>query len=516
MRTAKMAEGESSPMLHLTQTQRLQQKLSPAQVQYLKILQLPVLQLEQKIKDELELNPLLEEGMEMEEELEERAELLQEEKSSGDEEADAEDLSPSERSAESPGDTMEKEIREHTDEEYSWEEFFENNEGPSSTNQYWDDDDSREVPAPALVTLRERLREQIQLLELTAVEEEFAEVILWNIDDDGYLRTDFSQLLRDFNIENQVDLPSDKAEAVIRRVQRLDPPGIASRDLRECLLVQLELLPNVSTPRIIAMRILREAYDSFEKKHFGRIMQELHISEDMLKRAFDIIRNLNPKPGDGDGIVSVNYLIPDFFVHREDGEFIITLNDRGVPPLRVNRAYKEMLLNHRKRISTETRQFLRQKMEAAKWFIQSIHQRRNTMLSVMQSIVEKQRAWFEQGQGHLKPLIYKDIAEDIEMDISTISRVVNGKYVQTEWGVFELRYFFSEGISTEGGDEVANKEVMAIMKDIIAAENPRKPLSDQELTKILQQKGFNIARRTIAKYRESMEIPVSRLRKQLV
>jgi RNA polymerase sigma-54 factor len=503
-------------MLHLTQTQRLQQKLSPAQVQYLKILQLPVLQLEQKIKDELELNPLLEEGMEMEEDLEEKTELLQEEKSAGDEASETEEAVPLERNAESPDNTIEKEIRENSDEEYSWEEFFENNEGPSSTNQYWDEDDSREVPAPALVTLRERLRDQIQLLELTPLEETFAEVILWNIDDDGYLRTDFSQLLHDFNIENDADLSGEKAEAVIHRIQRLDPPGIASRNLRECLLVQLELLPNVSTPRIIAIRILREVYDAFEKKHFGRIMQELHISEDMLKRAFDVIRNLNPKPGDGDSVVSVNYLIPDFFVHREDGELLITLNDRGVPPLRVNRAYKEMLLNHRKRLSTETKQFLRQKMEAAKWFIQSIHQRRNTMLSVMQSIVEKQRAWFELGQGHLKPLIYKDIAEDIEMDISTISRVVNGKYVQTEWGVFELRYFFSEGISTDDGGEVANKEVMAILKEIIAEENPRKPLSDQELTEILQQKGFNIARRTIAKYREFMDIPVSRLRKRLV
>ena len=508
-------------MLHLTQTQKLQQRLSPAQVQYLKILQLPVLQLEQKIKDELELNPLLEEGMEMEEEQEEHLDLsIEEQKAAdaggGDSSTEEGDVVVTERTSSSDSDTMDQEIREHADEEYSWEEFFENTEDNVSVNKYWDEEDDWEMPTPATTTLRERLLAQIQMLNFDDQEMRLAEDILWNIDDDGYLHGDFENLLREFNLEHEVELPMEQGESVLRRIQRLDPPGIASRNLRECLLVQLELLPNVSTPRIVAIRILREAWDAFEKKHFDRIMHDLHIDEPMLKRAFEVIRGLNPKPGEGDGVVADNYLIPDFFVHNEDGEFVITLNDRGVPPLRVNRAYKEMLLNQRKRMSTETRQFLRQKMEAAKWFIQSIYQRRNTMLAVMHSIVEHQHAWFELGHGHLKPLIYKDIAEDIQMDISTISRVVNGKYVQTEWGVFELRYYFSEGIATDGGEEVANKEVMAILRDIIQQENPRKPLSDQALTEILQQRGFNIARRTVAKYRESMDIPVSRMRKRLV
>lgn len=508
-------------MLHLTQTQKLQQRLSPAQVQYLKILQLPVLQLEQKIKDELELNPLLEEGMEMEEEQEERLELSAEERKAeegdgAEESGEDSDVTVAERTSTSESDTMDKEIREHADEEYSWEEFFENTEDNVSVNKYWDEDDDREMPMPATTTLRERLLSQIQMLNFDTQEMLLAEDILWNIDDDGYLHGDFETVLREFNLEHDFELSLEQGEEVLRRIQRLDPPGIASRNLRECLLVQLELLPNVSTPRIVAIRILREAWDAFEKKHFERIMHDLHIDEHMLKRAFEVIRGLNPKPGESDGVVADNYLIPDFFVHNDDGEFVITLNDRGVPPLRVNRAYKEMLLNQRKRMSTETRQFLRQKMEAAKWFIQSIYQRRNTMLAVMHSIVEHQHAWFEYGHGHLKPLIYKDIAEDIQMDISTISRVVNGKYVQTEWGVFELRYFFSEGIATDGGEEVANKEVMAILREIIEQEHPRKPLSDQALTEILQQRGFNIARRTVAKYRETMDIPVSRMRKRLV
>lgn len=503
-------------MLHLTQTQKLQQRLSPAQVQYLKILQLPTLQLEQKIKDELEMNPLLEEGMELEDEQEERLEQLQEERDPDEDGTDGQDdAMVKAKDSSSDSDTMDKEIRENSDEEYSWEEFFENTEGGASVNKYWDDDDDREMPTPATETMRERLRTQIQMLDFSEDEMQFAEEILWNIDDDGYLHVDFEGLRQDFNLTHDLHLTTQQAESVIRGIQRLDPPAIASRNLRECLLVQLELLPNTSTPRIIAQRILREAWDAFEKKHFDKLMQDLHINEDMLRRAFDVIRGLNPKPGESDGVVADNYLTPDFFIHKEDGEFVITLNERGVPPLRVNRAYKEMLLNQRKRISSETRQFLRQKMEAAKWFIQSIYQRRNTMLAVMHSIVDHQRPWFEHGHGHLKPLIYKDIAEDIEMDISTISRVVNGKYVQTEWGVFELRYYFSEGITTDDGEEVANKEVMAIIREIISDEHPRKPLSDQALTDILKKRGFNIARRTVAKYREAMDIPVSRMRKRL-
>ncbi|MBN1448572.1 MAG: RNA polymerase factor sigma-54 [Bacteroidetes bacterium] len=503
-------------MLRLTQTQRMQQKLSPAQVQYLKILQLPVLQLEQKIKDELEMNPLLEEGQELEEDQEERLELEQEVASSEDE--TEEDQLPTKERDKIDGEReyLEREIRENSDDEYSWEEFFENNESAASSNQYWDGEDDYDAPLPASVSMREQLIDQLHLLDLTEEQELLANMIIWNIDDDGYLHTDFGELVRDYNLQHEVNLTFDEAEEVLRRIQRIDPPGIGSRNLRECLLVQLEQLPNTSTARIVAMRILRDAWESLEKKQFRRIQQELHISEEMLKKAYDIIVGLNPKPGEGDGIDSTNYIIPDFFITREDGEFVISLNERGVPPLRVNKAYKNMLLHQRKKLSRDTKQFLRDKMEAAKWFILSIHQRRNTMYAVMSTIIERQREWFEHGQGHLRPLIYKDIAEEIEMDISTISRVVNGKYAQTEWGVFELRYFFNEGIPTDSGEEIANMEVKSIIKEIIDGENPKRPFSDQELTKILMERGFNIARRTVAKYRESMDIPISRMRKQLV
>lgn len=501
-------------MIRLTQSQRLQQKLTPAQVQYLKILQYPTLQLEQKIKDELEMNPLLEEGMEMEDEQDEQLELQQEEESDSDESNETGEKEHDSINGEE--DHLEKEIRENPEEEYSWEEFFENNESSSGINQYWDGEDGREAPTPARTTLRELLTDQIRLVDFNDEQEMLADAIIWNIDDDGYLHTDFSELVRDFNLQHELNFTIEEAEDVLGRIQRLDPPGIASRNLRECLLVQLELLPNTSLERIIAMRILREAWDHFEHKHFEKIRRNLHINQDMLKRAFEVIHGLNPKPGEGDSMETTNYIIPDFFVTREDGEFVVTLNERGVPPLRVNKAYRNMLLNQRKKLTSETKQFLREKMESAKYFILSIHQRRNTMYSVMSSIIERQREWFEQGKGYLKPMIYKDIADDIEMDISTISRVVNGKYVQTEWGVFELRYFFNEGISMESGDEIASMEVKSIIKEIIEGENPRKPLSDEALTQILKERGYNIARRTVAKYRETMDIPVSRMRKQLV
>ncbi len=493
-------------MLHLTQTQRLQQKLSPAQVQYLKILQLPVMALEQRIKDELEINPLLEEGMEQEElqeELDDTDALLVDDTIVADT-GTLEEAAPVESSAQD--DYIEKEIREHQDDEYSWEEFFENNEGAAEKN-YYDQDDDREIPTPATVTMSERLVDQLRMLDLDDRLMVLGEEIIGNIEDDGYLRRNIKDLVLDINLETGHSFTQEEGELVLQRILRLDPPGIGSRNLRECLLVQLELMPNTSTARIIAMRILRECYTHFVKKHFDKIQQELHITQDMLRKAFEVIMRLNPKPGEGTITSSFNYIVPDFFVTRDKDDFIITLNDRGVPPLRVSREYKELLTNRRSGLNTETKQFLRQKMESAKWFIQSINQRRHTMIGVMHTIVNKQRQWFDHGPGHLRPLIYKDIADVISMDISTISRVVNGKYVQTEWGVHELRYFFSEGIPTASGIEVSNTEVKNIIKDIISAEDARKPLSDEAIMKILRERGYDIA-----KYREALGIPVSRLR----
>ena len=307
----------------------------------------------------------------------------------------------------------------------------------------------------------------------------------------------------------------DKGESVLKTIQRLDPVGVASRSLQECLTVQLELARFDPKIKALALRILTGFYDDFTMRHFEELAKKLDVSLDELKAAIDVIQHLNPKPGEGEFTQHENYVIPDYIVTKVDEEFTITLNDKNIPPLRINKGYKELMSKRKKNgVSSEAKDFIRQRFEAAKWFISSIHQRRETMLKVMRSIIERQREFFDAGEG-LKPMIYKDIAEMIMMDISTISRVVNSKYVQTDFGVFSLRHFFSDSISTVDGDEVSNKEVKKILRELIESEDPLKPLSDHKLAELLNAQGLNIARRTVAKYREAMMIPVARLRRKL-
>jgi len=321
--------------------------------------------------------------------------------------------------------------------------------------------------------------------------------------------------VQDLNLTHGTQISLDKAEATLRKIQRLDPVGIGSRSLQECLIVQLEADPADVQLKALALRILSEFYDDFTMRHFEDLTKKLCISTDELKKVIELIQHLNPKPGEGEFSAQENYIVPDFIVTKSEDDFIITLNDRNIPPLRINRAYKELMSKRKKNgVSTEAKDFIRQRFEAAKWFISSIHQRRETMLKVMRTIVEKQRQFFETGEG-LRPMIYKDISEVIEMDISTISRVVNSKYVQTDYGVFSLRHFFSDSISTSDGDEVSNKEVKRKLRTLIDAEDPLKPLSDHKLAELLNAEGLNIARRTVAKYREAMLIPVARLRRKL-
>jgi RNA polymerase sigma-54 factor len=521
------------------QVQRQEMHLTPMQVQYLKLLQLPVLALEQRIKDELELNPLLEEGAEMDQELDADGELEQIQQQDdllpatletdggdgiergGEAEDGVMQFEVATVRTEERDDTLDREIREHAEDENRWDDYIDNNEGAVGVTWY-DHEDDREMPTPASVSMRDRLADQLRFLPLNETERRFGEIVLGEIDDDGYLRRSIPELLEELRDATAEDAESDggtalqlsveTAELVLHRIQHLDPPGIAARTLRECLLVQLELLPVTSLEHITAGRILRECYGHFEKKHYQKILHELHISEDQLRRALQLIQTLNPKPGESERATELNYIIPDFTVRRVDDDFVIDLLD--VPSVRVSRAYREMMKE--RRLGPDERKFLREKHESARWFIQAIMQRRQTMMKVMTAIIERQRAWFEMGDGHLRPMIYKDIADIIHMDISTISRVVNGKYVQTEWGVHELRYFFSEGIPTASGDEVSNKEVKRIIGDIIVAEDARKPLSDDAIMVILRQRGFDIARRTVAKYREAMGLPVARMRKRII
>lgn len=501
-------------MLNLQQKHSLQQKLSPQQIQYIKLLQLPTLELEQRIKEEMEINPLLEEGEEEEEE------GVQNE---ADERPQAEE--------------SEREPEGNQDEEFDWDEFINSPDdlyGYKARVDYSAEEDQREIPMPYKSSLAEHLRDQVGMLDFDGTQDIIADQIIGSIDEDGYLRRPIDSIVDDIMFSQGLMLTEDDVEKVLKRLQFLDPVGIASRDLRECLLVQLEAMPDDVDGRENAIDVLRLTYKAFTMKHFDTIMRKLGLCEEELKEAFDIIQRLDPKPGEGEFAASTNYVTPDFTVEYVDGEFIIMLNGRNAPELRINNHYKRMWndLSAKKRNGTakassngkpssngkvdDTRQFLKNRMESARWFINSINQRRATMIKVMGAIIELQEEFFLKGEGHLKPMILKDVAEKIHMDISTISRVVNGKYVQTEWSVYELKYFFSEGLTTDSGEEVSNKEVKAIIERIIAEEDKEKPLSDQKIATMLEARGFQIARRTVTKYREQLGVPVARLRKEIV
>jgi RNA polymerase sigma-54 factor len=498
-------------MLNLQQKQQLQQKLSPQQIQYIKLLQLPTLALEQRIKAEMEINPLLEEGLEEEAETVDDQEII-------DDRSEAEEI----RDAD-----VREEEGDH-EEEFDWDELINSSEdlyGYKARVDHSDEDD-REAPLPASESMVEHLRDQLAFLDITDDEEVVAEQIIGSIDEDGYLRRPLESIIDDIMFNHGIMLDESDVEEVLLRIQTLDPIGIGCRDLKECLLVQLQSMPDDTTGREVAIRMLEDAYKAFTMKHFSAIKKKLDVDDEALKEAYDLIQHrLNPKPGEGDFTAQQNYITPDFTVQYLDDEFIITLNGRNAPQLRISRQYRHMLqkISAQKKKATvkesvdeDTRKFLKNKFESARWFINSINQRRHTMTRVMHAIVELQEDFFKYGEGHLRPMILKGVAEIIDMDISTVSRVVNGKYVQTEFGVYELKYFFSEGLSTDSGEDVSNKEVKAIIEAIIEDEDKTKPLSDQKIADRLEERGFQIARRTVTKYREQLGVPVARLRKEIV
>jgi len=490
-------------MLNLSQRQSLQQKLSPQQIQYIKLLQLPTLALEQRIKAEMEINPMLEEGLD-----------------------ELDDKLVAESSDETREEGKEGEEKDSKKEEYDWSELLDNSDdlyGYKARVDRSAEEDRQDYVQPALDSVLESIRKQLSFLELTDDEELIADQIIGSIDDDGYLRRPLESIIDDLAFNHGVLLNESDVERVLYRVQRLDPVGVAARDLQECLIVQLDMIPEETPGRQSAIEMLHRAYKEFTMKHYDAIMRRLHIDGEELKHAYELIQRLDPKPGEGAFSESSNYVTPDFTVRNDDGDFIIYLNSANAPELRVSKSYREMLEkivaeknSAKSSYETETKQFLKSKFESARWFINSIQQRRQTMMLVMHEIVHQQEDFFRLGEGHLKPMILKNIAEVIRMDISTISRVVNGKYVQTDFGVYELKYFFSEGLATDDGSEVSNKEVKAIIDGIISDEDKKKPLSDQRIATILSDKGVHIARRTVTKYREQMGTPVARLRKEIV
>ncbi len=321
-------------------------------------------------------------------------------------------------------------------------------------------------------------------------------------------------IVQDLNLSYGLAITVDKAEQVLQKILLLEPPGIAARNLQECLIAQLHAGKHAHSLKELGIKILTTYFEDFKLKRFDNLEQNLAISRETLKKVIEIIQHLNPKPGEGEFTAQENYITPDFIVEKDNGDFIITLNDRNIPSLRINSAYKQLMAPKGKKVSAETKDFVKKKFEAAKWFIASIHQRRETLMKVMKIIVEKQRDWFDEGES-LKPMIYKDISEVVGVDISTISRVVNSKYVQTEFGVHSLRFFFTSGLESDNGEDISNQVVKQRVKDIIAAENPQNPLNDDKIAEMLKQDGIRIARRTVAKYREQIGLPIARMRRKV-
>ncbi len=498
----------------MNQKQSQQQRLSPQQIQYIKLLQLPTVALEQRIKEELEENPVLEEG----ESTDSMDELEQPEWES---EQEKEELEPVDQK-----------------EEIDWDEYMQNTEydgeNYSSSSNYsgGGDETWRDLPNPYHESLLEELEQQVSLLNFNEEQKLIAVQILGSLDQDGYFRREIEAVVDNIAFNHGVLTNKEEVEKVRKEIQQLDPPGIASRDLRDCLLVQLEMMDDEPEGREVAIEMLRNHWDLFEKKHFSKLKKKLDIDDSQLKAAFNCVKGLDPKPGGGGNAVddTKNYIEPDFEVYyqpapgsgedgEQEGDFVIELNNGNVPPLRISPRYKKMWddlkkKKDKKKKTKETKNFIKNKIESAQWFIDSIRQRQNTLMNTMKTIVALQEDFFKHGEG-LKPMILKDIAERVNLDISTISRVVNGKYVQTHFGVFELKYFFSEGLETESGEEVSSREVKNAVQEIVDNENKQKPLSDQAIANRLKKQGYKVARRTVSKYREKLNIPVARLRKQI-
>jgi RNA polymerase sigma-54 factor len=500
---------------NISQKQSQQQKLSPQQIQFVKLLQLPTLGLEQRVKQEIEMNPVLEEADPI------LDETLPEQPEDWDEK-----------------DTAEKEDEDTLDpvdknEDIDWDSFMHNTEydGMSYSSGGSGDDDWKDLPNPYYESLLEDLESQVNLLDLDDNERLIADQILGSLDEDGYFRREIDAVVDNIAFNHGILVKAEQVESVRKQIQKLEPVGIASKNLQDCLLSQAKNLTDRGNLREKAVILLEEEWDAFEKKHFDRLKNRLDLEDDELKQIFDFIKGLDPRPG---AVVehqdeNTDYIEPDFEVFYQpsesddeeaDGEFEIRLNQRNLPPLRISSEYKKMWEDLSKKRSGDdsqkkARNFIKDKVESAQWFIDSIKQRQNTLMKTMRTIVALQKDFFKHGKG-LKPMILKDVAERISMDISTVSRVVNGKYVQTAFGVFELKYFFSEGLETESGEQVSSREVKKVLQDIIDNEDKQKPLSDQALTNLLKKKGYKVARRTVSKYRENLQLPVARLRKQIV
>jgi len=478
---------------------KLEQKLSPQQIQLMKLIQLPTQELEERLEQEIQENPALDEGAENEE---------------------------NEREEDEWDNDLDNTDEDSNVDDVNWDEYLSDDEVPAyktQTNNYSPDDEQYSVPISVQENFIDRLHAQIGMQDLDDTEYQIAEYIIGSIGDDGLLEREVLDIVDDLAFNRNIFVEEKDVERVLKVVQSLDPAGVGARDLQECLLLQLVRVTQTEEARL-AFQILDRYFDAFTKKHYSKLMESLNIDETQLKAAQEVILHLNPKPGNTSGSggrVAAN-VIPDFFITINDGELEMRLNARNAPELRISRDYREMLEHHKAAKEKATRSdkeavtFIKQKIDSARWFIEAIQQRQQTLLLTMSAIMNYQEEYFLSGdERDLRPMILKDIADQINLDISTVSRVTSNKYVQTPYGTKLLKSFFSEAMLNSEGEEVSTKEIKKILEEAIGDEEKRKPLTDQELAELLKEKGYPIARRTVAKYREQLGLPVARLRKEL-
>ena len=476
--------------------QKLLQKLSPQQIQLMKLLQGPTVALEQRIKEELESNPALDEGVETE--------------NNNDQDEFQDDYN-----------------EENKRDDFDLSEYLSDDEVPSyktSIRNTGPDDDDKSMPLSMGKSFHEVLTAQLGLIKLTEDEKIVAEHLIGNLDDAGYLRREIEAIMDDLAFYQNISTSEDKLEKLLFKIQEMEPAGVGARDLRECLLIQIKRKNRSDLNVYLAEKILEKTFDEFTKKHYQKIIKKFEVTEKELRLALNEILKLNPKPGGSMNETQrvAQTVVPDFHLNIEEGNLILTLNSRNAPELKISRDYKDLLQGYQAQKSQATKSqkdavmFVKQKLDSAKWFIDAIKQRQNTLLNTMQAIINLQSNYFMTGdETKIKPMILKDIAEKIDMDISTVSRVANSKYIQTPYGTFLLKTFFSESMQNSDGEEVSTREIKKILQDTVDAENKKKPLTDEKLAGLLKEKGYPIARRTVAKYREQLSIAVGRLRKEI-
>ena len=492
--------------LHQSLQQKLLQKLSPQQIQLMKLLQVPTAILDERIKEEMEENPALEQA---------------DEDSHDDEFEKDEFTEPGEEEYKTEGTEDEYENIDISD--YVHEGDDDVGDYKMRDENYPEKDDNRVIPHKVETSFMEIMLQQLGLLKLSEKQMKIAEQLVGSLDDDGYLRRETSAIIDDLAFRQNVDTDEVEIEQLLMQIQQFDPPGVAARNLQECLLLQLQRKTDQGKIIEISIKVIEKYFDEFTKKHYEKIQRALTLSDEQLREIISQIVKLNPKPGGtaGDTGKNTNYVIPDFFIANNVGKLELSLNSKNAPDLRISEGYRDMLKDYDKGTKKDKRQkeavlFIKQKIDSAKWFIDAIKQRQNTLLNTMEAIMNYQHGFFLTGdETELRPMILKDIAERTNLDISTVSRVANSKFVQTEFGTYRLKFFFSESLQTDSGEEVSTREVKKILTDLIEEESKKHPYSDEKLTDMLQEKGYNIARRTVAKYREQLNIPVARLRKIL-